>query len=358
MQRGVVVRWWGKTVSETAATREISCSNCGAPVRYVPGEAVLTCAYCGTSTMLAGHDRIVRVESHWVLPARLDREEVRRRVTDWMRRGWLKAADLAEKADFQRIEGLVLPFWVVRGRAQTFWAGMNRRTRTVGSGDNRRSETYWEPTSGDFSEEVGWSIYAREDTREFWGLEALNPGGKAVQADWGKFFLGFGMGSRESRQSDLLEGKEPFSLDKVQGLRVVNGQVTQERAEQNGRDQIIAHHRRLAEGKATRITDCDTTITVAGVDLVYVPLWHVDYTYRGRPYRTLVNGTSGEVITGEAPVGKWDKVVVLSMVMGVVALVFGLVAALAEMPALWIGTGAAAGLAALYALWTALFSRG
>ena len=74
-------------------------------------------------------------------------------------------------------------------------------------------------------------MYARESQEEYWGLEALNPGAKAVQADWGKFFLGFGMGSKSSGKRDLLEGKESFNLELVKEMKVINGQITQERVE-------------------------------------------------------------------------------------------------------------------------------
>jgi hypothetical protein len=308
--------------------------------------------------MLAGFDKIVKVESHFVLPAKLDQAGVRQSVMSWMQQGWLKAADLAEKANFDQIEGVVLPFWVVKARARTFWSGMNRRTRTVGSGDNKRTETYWEPTSGDFSEEHNWSVYAREKQDEYWGMQALNPGGKSVEADWGKFFLGFGMGSKSSGKRNLLQGKEAFDLEKVRDMKVINGQITQERAEQKGRDDIIVLHRQKAEKRATRITDCDTTVDIQGVDLIYVPLWQVGYHYRGRSYRILADGHSGEVITGQAPVGKWDKVVVLSIIMAVLAIIFGVIAYFAKEPLWWIGTGASAGIAVLYAAWTGLLSKG
>jgi DNA-directed RNA polymerase subunit RPC12/RpoP len=339
------------------AQKEISCTNCGAPVPYLEGEAVLTCEYCGSTSMLAGFDKIVKVEAHYVLPAKVDPAGVRAVVSDWMGKGWLKAADLADKAVFNRVDGIVLPFWVVKTRAKTYWSGMNRRTRTVGSGDNKRTEEYWEPASGDFSEEYNWSVYAREDPGEFWGLDALNPGGKSVHADWGKFFLGFGMGSRSSGKSNLLEGKQSFTLEHVRGMKVQNGQITQERAERKGRDGIAALHRKAAEGKATRITDCDTSVDVRGVDLVYLPLYQVAYTYRGRPYRILVNGHAGEVITGEAPVGKWDKVVVLSIVMAILAAIFGLIAYFADVPALWAGTGVSVAIAVLYGVWTGVWRK-
>ena len=43
---------------------ELHCTHCGAPIPYLEGETVLTYAYCGTTSMLAGHDTIVRVQSH------------------------------------------------------------------------------------------------------------------------------------------------------------------------------------------------------------------------------------------------------------------------------------------------------
>ena len=231
---------------------------------------------------------------------------------------------------------------------------MNRRTRTIGSGDSKRTETYWEPTSGEFADDYHWTVYAREDEDEFWGLSALNPGGRATEADWGRFFLGFGTGSRTSGKSDLLAGAKPFSLEAVADMRVINGQITQARAEQRGETDIGELHRQRAEGEATRITDCDTSVDIRGCELVYLPVWQVVYRYHNKPYRLLVNANSGEVIAGQAPVGKWDKVVMLSIIMAATGGIFAGIALLADAPVFWAFAGGSAGLVGLYALWTAL----
>lgn len=337
--------------------KEINCKNCGAPIEYLEGESVLTCSYCGTATMLAGFDKIVKVEAHFVVPAQVAKADVDSSIRKWMSSGFWKAADLAEKAVFENIEGIVLPFWIVKTKAATYWSGMNKRSKTTGSGDNKRTETYWEPTSGNFEETYNWTVYAREDEDEYWGLAALNPGSKSLEADWGGFFLGFGTGSKVSGKSDLLQNAKPFSLDTVKEMKVINGQITQDRAEQRGQNDIIGLHRRQAESKVTRVTDCDTTVDVSGCSLVYLPVWLVKYKYRGKSYRMLVNGHTGDVIAGQAPVGKWDKVVMLSIIMAVLAGIFSLIAVLAEEPTWWIGTGASAGIIGLYALWTMFFSK-
>lgn len=347
-----------ETSSQPPARRSIECSNCGAPIEYVEGESVLTCAYCGTAVTMAGFDKIVRVEAHYLLPARLQRQQVRQAVLEWMGSGWLKAADLAQRATITNFDGQVLPFWVVKASAHTFWSGREKKTRSVGSGDNRRTETYWEPVSGDFSRDYQWAVFAREDEEAFWGIEALNPGARSVRADWGRFFLGFGLGSAQSQGTKLLEEVEKFDLAQVSGMKVYNGQVPQARAESNARAQIVARHRQEAERLADRITDCDTTVEISGVDLVYVPLWQIVYQYRGRTYRILASAHDGRVIAGQAPVGKWDKVVILTAIMALVGGVCALVAYFGGVPGAWYGSGAAVFVAAVYALWTGLFAKG
>lgn len=347
-------------MSEPAApaSKQIDCKNCGASVPYLEGEAVLHCDYCGTATMLAGFDKIVRVEAHYVLPARTTADEAKQAAGKWLSSGFWKAADLAERAVYEKLSGVVLPFWVVKTCSHTYWSGMNKRTRSVGSGENKRSETFWEPVSGDFTEQYNWTVFAREDEDAYWGLASLNPGTKSVEADWGHFFLGFGTGSKASGKSNLLQGAEPFHLDAVTGMKVTNGQLTQQRAEQRGQNDITSLHRKQAQDKATRITDCDTTVDIQGCDLVYLPLWQISYRYRSKPYRLLVDAHTGEVIAGQAPVGKWDKVVMLSVITGVLALVFSLIAVLAKAPLWWIGSGVSAGVLGLYAAWTGFLSKG
>ena len=341
-----------------AGPAPVECKNCGAPLDYASGEAVLHCTYCGTATMLAGFDEIVRVEAHKVLPVQIARDQVQARTREWLSKGFWKAADLAERAIYEQVEGVALPFWVVKTRARTYWSGMDRRTRTVRRGGTKQSEVYWEPTSGEFADEYHWTVYAREDEDEVWGLAALNPGARSTEADWGKFFLGFGTGSKSSGKSDLLAGTQPFSLEAMAGMRVINGQRTQAQAEQRSETDIGDLHRTQAKGRATRITDCDTSVDMRGCELVYLPVWKVEYRYHSRPYRMLVNGHTGEVIAGQAPVGKWDKVVMLAIVMGVLGLIFAGIALLADAPDFFVGTGATAAAVGLFALWTALTSKG
>jgi LSD1 subclass zinc finger protein len=310
--------------------KEVSCDNCGAPLEYMEGEAVITCIYCGTTTMLAGYDNIVRIDSHFLLSPEVDRDGAISAAMNWLGKGFFRAGDLTQRARLQEAKGLVLPYWIVNCRGTTYWSGMNQKSRTIGSGDKKKTEQYWEPASGNFSEEYTWPVYARENREEYWGIENLEPGKQCVFPDWGKFLLRVG-GSKRAPNRDLLAGKEAFSIDKIKEANLtegmVNGQIIQERAERQGRDRIIELHAQKASSKATKITDCDTTVDVTGVDLVYLPMWEIIYMYGEKTYHALVDAHTGEVVSVEAPVGKWAKTTVFDVFFGIIAAIFALIGA-------------------------------
>ena len=336
--------------------KEISCDNCGAPLSYMEGEAVITCEYCGTTTMLAGYDSIVTLDSHYLLAPRAGRDEAIGIASGWLEKGFYKSKDLPNKVSWRKTEARVLPYWVIRCKGNTRWSGQQKRTKTVGEGKEKKTKTYWEPVQGRFSEEYTWPVYAREDTSEFWGIRNIEPGRQSVFPDWGKFIFRIG-GSKKASNKDLLEGKADFSIDALKKMNmhehIVNGQITQERAESNARSRIIELHHNKAENKATRITDVDTTIDVQGVDLVYLPIWELIYDYAGKDYRILVDASRQEVLSGEAPVGKWAKATIFDVIFLIITAIFAVLGATSEAAWPWIGAGVFGGSAIGYTIWTA-----
>lgn len=308
-----------------AERKSLNCKGCGAPIDYLAGEATLTCGYCGNTTMLATMGTILPVEKHFLLAPRVDKTAMEAEIRKWMGVGFFKPKDLPEKGVLGAPQGIVLPFWVVACRAFTQWSGQNRRTRTVGSGKHSRTETYYVPASGTFEDNHNWSIYARRG-EEWFGIDALNPGAVKTAADWGGFFLNFGLGNETSQGMNLLQGATAFDIKAItEGMSIKNGQINQEQAEQEARGQITRFSRATADGKVDTLSDCDTQISVDGTYLVHVPLWVWSYQYETKNFRLLLNGFTGQIIKGEHPVGKYDKLIVLLVVLllvgGIVALI-------------------------------------
>ncbi|MBN2495948.1 MAG: hypothetical protein JXR96_15255 [Deltaproteobacteria bacterium] len=337
------------------AAVQSQCAHCAGTIVHLDGETVLFCSSCGWVS--AGVKR-EPLSDFSALAVRVDETAAQAAARKWMSKGFWKAADLADKAEFERIEGLALPFWSVEVEARTFWSGMHARTRTLQEGETRKTVSYLEPTSGELSEHYRWTLYARKDPAEILGLQALESGSRNIQADWGAFKLGLGTGSSVTARRDLLEGADPFSAQNVLGMRMVHGQIDAEQAQHQALEAIRQMHRERAAEGMERLTACDTTAEILGVRLVYLPIWQLAYRYKGRPYHLLIDAHTDEIVSASHPVGKWDKVSITAALTGILTIVFGLSAWLLGEPALWLGAYGSLGLLALHALWTALFSHG
>ncbi|MCD4708502.1 MAG: hypothetical protein K8S62_12290 [Candidatus Sabulitectum sp.] len=319
-----------------AHDRELSCQNCGAPLSYMEGENVITCPYCGTTTMLAGYDNIVKIDGHSMLPMHVNENDAISTLITWLSKGFFRSKSYVSTAKVASVKGLMLPYWIVKSSASTSWHGKKKRTKTTGTGDKKRTQTWWEPVSGRFSEDFTWPEYARENPEEFWGIGNIQPGKKSVFPDWGKFWLKFG-GSKQSSNRNMLDGQIPFDIEAVKSAGMaddlVNGQITQERAEANARGNIKEHQAKKAESKADVLSDVDTTVNVNKVDLVYVPMWEMKYSMDGKEYSALVDGAKKEVLSAEYPVGKKAKITIFDTVLGIPAIIAGVVGFGANGPA-------------------------
>jgi len=316
----------------------VKCSSCGAPLPYKHGENLLHCNYCGSTTMLADYDNIVQIAEPFIIPNRGKKSDVMHECRKWMSEGVFKAADLPQKSQFKRIEPRYLPFWVVNAHATTKYSGSSGRNDVDGSRE----------------EKVAWVVYARTDPGEFFGFRALNPGAKSTSADWGDFPLRMNVGTTESQGIDLVTGREAFDQKLVGDTEVINGQIAREEAIEKANNEIARYSRLKIADEVGNISSFDSDINVENTDLVYLPLWSVEYAYGRKNYRILMHGHTGRVIAGEAPVGKWDKTVVLAVICGIIALLFGGAAALFDFPYLYIGTMAMILIVGVYSIKAAL----
>jgi len=311
-----------------AHDRELACQNCAAPLAYMEGENVITCPYCGTTTMLAGYDNIVKIDGHSMLPMEVNENDAISTLITWLSKGFHRSKSYVAAAKLSSVRGVMLPYWIVKSTASTSWHGKKKRTKTTGTGDNKRTQTWYEPVSGRFDEDFTWPEYARENPDEFWGIANIQPGKKSIFPDWGKFWLRLG-GSRESSNRDMLDGKIPFDIEAVKNAgmneNLVNGQITQERAEANARGNIKSHQAKKAESKTDVITDVDTTVNVNKVDLVYVPMWELKYSIDGKQYSALVDGSKKELLSAEYPVSKKAKITLFDIFLGIPAIIAGII---------------------------------
>jgi hypothetical protein len=240
-------------------TREINCSHCGAPLPVQPGEILVTCNYCGfTSVIETG--KAFEFEHSLILNS-VQVDQVPKLFQDWIRNSFMAPKDAAKKSAIAEQNLVYLPFWVVSAEANTHYKGVFERISPATEKE------------GDITDRYDWLVLARR------------------QSDF------------PTRSYHLsVNGKIPFEATKIEkGAKVLNSEMESSEAVEQARDEIQNLHEYLSKDRIDRIIDIKTELNVTGTYYLHSPVWFLTYTYKNSHYHVLLDGASGEVIKGDLP---------------------------------------------------------
>lgn len=245
----------------------LSCPGCGGPLEVAPGLRVVTCPFCDTPLLALGELGIRR----FAVAPEIDGDRARDVTRGWWRKGWNKHRGLPREAECAEAFLCFLPFFRVEADAIGYAFGTEERRRTVGSGKNRRTETY----------EV--DVERRSEKHLDETFPAVNV------AEWGV--------QRVDLKGDHLV---PFAADALERLGMVFPPTASEVA---AREAALAAFRRQADParglKRVRFSFLETLRE--RLTVVYYPLWMVRYGFRQRSYQTVVDAQDGQLAYGKAP---------------------------------------------------------
>ncbi len=279
----------------------LNCPHCNAPVEYVLGDTLFTCRYCGYafSWIKEGEFKEIAHGKHFMLINNYSQTQMRDLVIDWMRKGFFKAGDLAEKSEITEMTLKFVPIWLVNVRADTVYTGKKRIETTQTTTRHRPDGTpivethrrvQWIDKSGDFSDIEDWKILAVR-----------------------------GMTFPVEKVELQVAGKTPFDIKNISpGAKLINGDVDEELAKREAEAGIRNMHARRARSQVDELLSINTNVQVGEAQLLTVPLWLVQYRYEGKLYPVIAEGASGRIIEGKSPMGKYDIVVLAAVVLAVV----------------------------------------
>ncbi|XHH08024.1 MAG: hypothetical protein ACFCUE_10665 [Candidatus Bathyarchaeia archaeon] len=239
--------------------KQISCSHCGAPVEFKPGEIIATCKYCGFTTVIQT-GQAFNFEHSLILNS-YGAVQMENRVKDWMQSGFMKPGDLAKKSKITEENLVYLPFWVVSTVAKTKYKGIFERISPP------------IVKEGQIEKEYNWLILARE------------------AADF------------PTREYDVpLAGKIPYDFRKIEGFaKVLNSELDKDEALELAKQQIENHHRFLLQQDLDRIVEASTELELKQMLYLHAPVWFVKYQYKGNLYQLIIDGSTGNALKGDIP---------------------------------------------------------
>ncbi len=257
-------------VAEDALSSQVSglsCPNCGGALEVDAGLRVVECPYCQTPLLATSEIGIRRL----AVEPQVDAEKARQIARGWLAKGVAKNPKLKTAAKIGEAFLSFLPFYRVEADCIGFALGTEKRTRTTGSGKNRRTQTYYVDVE-------------RQEEKSFdRTYPALNV------AEWGI--------QRVDLRGDPLVPFDGDALDRLGMVFPPTGSENDVRAAALERFQQIADPARgLHSVRFKFLETLRERLTV-----IYYPLWVVRYRFQDRSYQVLVDAEDGSLAYGKAP---------------------------------------------------------
>lgn len=301
--------------SEIETARYSKCPNCGAEIAFDAAVHAVECPFCATPVVAdTGTSRHIKPKG--VAPFVLTEPEARRAMTSWLGSLWFAPSGLVDYARKGRaMDGVYVPYW-------TFDAD----TRSAYSG--RRGTVYYETRRVQVRDQQGrvhWQD--RQVAKVRW---------TPVSGRVARFFddvlvlasRSLPQGYTEALHPWDLTQLEPYAPEFLAGFLAEGYTVGLE----EGMDQARAYMDRMIErdvrfdigGDRQEVHRIETTVSDVTFKHILLPVWTAAYRYRGRSFRFVVNGQTGRV-KGERPWSAWKiaGAVVLGAILAVAA-IYGL----------------------------------
>lgn len=283
--------------------RRVACGACGAQVVVPPEEKAGRCPYCGSVRVIEEpHDRF-RIPPECLVPFAVDRVRAETLFRAWIRSLWFRPGALKSGSALADMRGVMVPYWTFDARAQSDWtaeAGYYYYV-TVGSGQQRRTErrVRWEPAAGE-----------RDDLYD----DLLVCASRGLDAELAGEIEPFELKALVPFRREFLAGwgAEAYGVDVREGWSTAERRIREDQVRRCGGD---------VPGDTQRDLQVRTGLSGRRYRLALLPVWVAAYRFRGKAFRFLVNGQTGEV-RGRAPLS-WVKIGLL--VLAVAAVVAGVV---------------------------------
>ncbi len=255
------------------------CSSCGADLMTDEVTAATFCSFCGNSTLIA--DRVSgEMRPSRVIPFQINKDNAVETFRAWTKKGLLTPSAFRSQAFLDKISGIYVPFWLYDYDTSVSYLGDGHKVRTERRGDYRYTHT----DHYDVYREVGC-------------------GYEGVPADASK--------RMEDAIMDCLEpyhyeGLKPFEMPYLSGFYAEKNSYSAK--EMSGR--VLPRIREFSIQETEQTIYGYASIARKHVDVrerlqkteyVLLPVWLLNYTYKGKQYTFALNGQTGKMV-GTLPV--------------------------------------------------------
>ena len=295
-----------KSFAPWGDAKTIKCRSCGAEFAINEYETATSCPFCNTSNIMMTDD-VPGIKPNAILPFTITQEQAKESFVAWLKKRSMAPKNLRKLAEAKDIKGIYIPVFTFDAHTYSRYQIRygTHRTVTVGSGKNRRTVvvTDWHVDSGRINNAFN---DVQVEASQFMNQKNLYKIG-TFDSDDAKIY-----------NSQYISGftAERYSTGLDQSWGVAKGVM-----DSTIRNKILSRYHYDELDYLNVYTDYqDKTYKY-----LLAPIWLYVYNYRGKQYKCIINGRTGQA-DGTAPLSK-IKVAMISLaavlaIAGIIAIIY------------------------------------
>jgi len=282
----------------------VRCKNCGSTSSVAEDVKSLNCPYCSSPLVEADIYEERFIKPGYLLPFNIDDSKVISLLTVWINGLWFAPNNL-KKAALSPIglKGVYVPYWTYDANTESQYSGSrgDDYTVTVGSGDNKRTETRtsWSSVSGAVYlsfDDITIPASGNIDSKSLMQLEPWDTESLVSAKD--EYLSGF---ITEKYKVKLKEG---FGIAKIQIDSRIESAVCSD-----------------IGGDRQRISSVNTAYNDITFKHLLLPVYVSAYRYDGKVYNFYVNGRNGKLV-GSRPYSVIKIIFAVLLAVVVIAMIY------------------------------------
>lgn len=258
------------------------CENCGAKVVLDKSETAKCCPFCGTAHVVK-LEELSGIKPNAVLPFKLALNQAAERCKAWAKKKIFAPKAFKKTLSPENVKGVYAPCFTFDSKTESKYVGRIgvTHTRTVGSGKNKRVETYtvWKRISGRYS-------YDFDDVTVF--------AGDKIPQERLRKLAPFDTNNSKKYESEYLLGFMAYRYEK--DIKTSWGDAKKE-MDKRLRNLILSQY----HYDKVDFLDVSTSHSDVTYKYVMLPVYVGNYKFKKKSYSFYVNGHTGKV-TGKSPV--------------------------------------------------------
>lgn len=287
-------------------TKSIHCNQCGATSQIAADKVSTTCSFCGSGQIVPREATQNLLKPEGIVPFAFDRNSAYTKFTAWISKGFFRPKALKKSASLENIRQTYVPYFTYDAQADSRWRGeagtyyYTTETRMVNG--QRQSHQV---------RHVKWTFKAGSHS-QFYDDELVCAS------------KGLAGGLVQKVEPFNTKAPAPYSDQMLAGSEAEEYSIDPRAGWQTAASHMIAKERdacsRLLGGDTQRNLQVSTNLSGQTFKHLLLPVYISSYQYKGKSWRFMINGQTGEIV-GDRPLDWMKVLMVVGVVIGLIVVI-------------------------------------